>query len=133
MEMMVGEWTFTGKEGDRAFSGRETIRRTNNGTAIIQEGYFDRGGGKKEHYVILSGWDGDQKKVLVRGFTSEGFSWVGSWTKLQDHTWIGTASENQATFEVKRNSMRYEESGEGTPWLSEFKRVRKAPAQKASP
>lgn len=122
MASMVGRWTFKGTEGDRKFSGAEAIRLTSNKTALIQEGYFDLKDGKKEHYVILSGWDGNRKTVLVRGFTSDGVTWAGEWKKLSNGKWQGRASGGPATFEVKGDWMRYEDSGNGTPWISEFKR-----------
>lgn len=124
MASMVGSWKFTGTEGDRKFSGEETIRLTNNKTAMLQEGYFDLGGGKKEHYVILSGWDGDRKTVLVRGFTSEGYSWTGEWRKLSNGKWEGTVAGGSATFEAKGDWLRYEDANDGTPWVSEFSRKR---------
>ncbi|MEO1618297.1 MAG: hypothetical protein AAFV88_20770 [Planctomycetota bacterium] len=122
MESMVGSWTFEGRQGDRKFFGQETVRLTNNKTALLQEGYFDLGGGEKEHYVILSGWDGSAKTVFVRGFTTDGISWTGEWKKLKDGKWLGTASGGRAEFEVKKNTMRYEDAGDGTPWISEFTR-----------
>lgn len=122
MQSMVGSWTFSGTEGDRKFSGAEVIRLTNGGTALLQEGHFDLGGAGKEHYVILSGWDGDKKLVSVRGFTSNGYTWVGQWKTLKDGTWSGTASGKPASFEVKKDTMRYEDAGEGKPWVSNFKR-----------
>ncbi|MEL6105412.1 MAG: hypothetical protein AAFU85_05225 [Planctomycetota bacterium] len=124
LQSMVGSWTFSGTEGERKFSGAEVIRLTNNGTALLQEGYFDLGGGGKEHYVILSGWDGEKETVRVRGFTSEGYTWVGEWKTLKDGTWSGTASGKRATFRVAKDSMRYEDASQGTAWVSEFKRVK---------
>ena len=129
MERMVGSWTFQGHQGNRKFSGEETIRLTNNNTALIQEGFFELKNGKKEHYVILSGWDGSKKSVVVRGFTSDGLSWPGEWKKLSNGTWHGTASGGAARFEVKKDSMRYEDAGDGTPWISEFKRRQKEGCQ----
>lgn len=125
MQSMVGSWTFKGHQGDRKFAGEETIRLVNNDTALLQEGYFDLTNGEKEHYIILSGWDGDQNTVLVRGFTTDGITWAGEWKTIKDGTWHGTASDGPATFEVKRNSMRYEDAGEGTPWISNFTRKQK--------
>lgn len=71
MKSMVGSWTFQGKDGDRKFSGQETIRLASNGTALLQEGYYDLGGGKKEHYVILSGWNGDSKLLGFRNLSEK--------------------------------------------------------------
>ena len=127
MASMVGSWTFKGKAGDGKFSGEETIRLSSNKTALIQEGYFaaKRPGGKKEHYVILSGWDGGKKTVLVRGFTSDGITWTGEWKKVKNGKWVGTASGAPAKFEVKKDSMRYEDASSGKPgepWISEFTR-----------
>ena len=124
MKGMVGSWTFKGTEGDRKFFGKETIRLTNNQTALLQEGYFDLGNGEKEHYVILSGWDGDKKTMVVRGFTTDGYTWSGEWKTLNGSKWIGTASGTKATFDVSANRMRYEDASNGTPWISEFTRVR---------
>lgn len=123
MQSMIGVWTFQGKDGERKFSGKETIKVVNNATALLQEGYFDLGKGKKEHYVILSGWDGDKKTVIVRGFTSEGFTFSGEWKKLEYRTWVGTASGSPAKFEVKDDSMRYTESSKDHKWVSEFTRI----------
>ena len=92
---------------------------------MIQEGYFDLKDGKKEHYVILSGWDGNRKTVLVRGFTSDGVTWVGEWRKLKNGKWQGSASGEPATFEVKDDWMRYEDRGNGSPWISEFTRKKR--------
>ncbi len=122
MEKMVGSWTFKGTEGDREFSGAETIRLTNAKTVLIQEGYFDLEGGAKERYVIVSGWDGSQETMLVRGFTSDGYTWSGEWKKLKDSRWEGTASGGAATFDVQKNAMRYEDANGGTPWVSNFTR-----------
>ena len=122
MESMVGSWTFKGTQGARRFSGAETIRLVNNKTALLQQGYFDLADGKKEHYVILSGWDGSKNTVLIRGFTTDGVTWAGEWKKLKDGKWEGTASGGLAQFEVKKDTMRYEDAGDGTPWISEFKR-----------
>lgn len=122
MESMEGSWTFEGTQGARTFSGEETIRLVNNGAALLQEGFFDLGDGNKEHYVILSGWDGTERSLLVRGFTSDGVTWTGVWKGLDDGVWKGTASGSPATFEVGEDSMRYEDSGDGTPWVSEFTR-----------
>jgi hypothetical protein len=111
MESMVGSWTFKGTQGDRKFSGAETIRLTNNKTALLQEGFFDLTDGTKEHYIILSGWDGSKKTVLVRGFTTDGVTWAGEWKNLKDGKWQGTASGGPAKFEVSKDTMRYEDSG----------------------
>ncbi len=123
MESMVGSWRFQGRQGTRTFSGAEKIRLINNKTALLQEGFFELTGGNKEHYVILSGWDGNKKSMLVRGFTTDGITWDGEWKTLKDGTWEGTASGGPAKFDVKKDTMRYEDSGDGTPWISEFKRV----------
>ncbi|MEN0110784.1 MAG: hypothetical protein AAF805_08675 [Planctomycetota bacterium] len=127
MGSMVGDWTFRGHEGERTFSGEEKVRLVNNGTALVQEGFFDLGDGAKEHYVILSGWDGTLRTVLVVGFSTEGHAWEGEWTSLDGTKWIGTASGEPATFEVGEETMRYEDTGAGTPWVSEFSR--KTPRQ----
>ena len=58
----------------------------------------------------------------MRGFTSDGVSWAGEWKSLSNGKWTGTASGGRATFEVKQDSMRYEDAGDGTPWISEFTR-----------
>jgi hypothetical protein len=92
---------------------------------LLQEGYFDLKDGTKEHYVILSGWDGSSNSVPVRGFTTDGISWTGEWKTLKDGTWKGTASGGPAEFRVAKNTMRYEDSGDGTPWISEFTRSSK--------
>ena len=83
MQSMVGSWTFQGRQGARKFSGAEKIRLVNNKTALLQEGYFDLTDGHKEHYVILSGWDGSKKSMLVRGFTTDGVTWDGEWKKFE--------------------------------------------------
>ena len=127
MKRMVGSWKFTGKDGERLFAGAEKIRLTNGGTAIVQEGYFNLGGEKKEHYVILSGWDGRQKTIHVRAFTSQGYTWTGQWKKLTDGKWEGTADGGSATLEVNNDSMRYEDTSKSAPWISNFTRV---PAEK---
>ena len=123
MESMVGSWTFKGTQGARKFSGAETIRLVNNNTALLQEGYFDLNDEMKEHYVILSGWDGSKNTVVVRGFTTDGITWAGEWKKLKDGQWEGTASGGPAKFKVKKDTMRYQDSGDGTPWISEFTRI----------
>lgn len=124
MQSMVGTWSFKGKNEGGKFSGMETIRVVNLGTALLQEGYFYHGEGKKEHYVILSGWDEAKKSVQVQGFTSDGISFKGEWNKLEYRTWIGKASENSAKFIVKDNSMKYTEfSGTKQKWVSEFTRI----------
>jgi len=123
MASMVGSWTFKGKVGGSKFSGEETIRLASNKTALIQEGYFDaKPGGKKEHYVILTGWDGAKKTVFVRGVTSQGVSWIGEWKKLKNGKWEGTASGAAAAFEVNKDTMRYEDKSTGKLWVSEFTR-----------
>lgn len=122
MRSMVGAWTFSGSQGDRTFSGEEEITLTSNETALLQVGFFQLDGGKKEYYSIFSGWDGQQETVLVRGFTTMGATWTGEWKTLDDGTWIGTASGGLASFEVNAETMRYEDSGDGTPWVSEFVR-----------
>ena len=121
MKRMVGSWVFAGKEGDRQFSGQEKIRLVNNKTALLQEGFFDLGGGKKEHYVILSGWDGEKKTMRVRGFTSEGATWVGEWKTIKKSTLIGVASGRPAKFVVGAETMKYEE--DGGKWISNFERT----------
>jgi hypothetical protein len=95
---------------------------TNNKDALLQDGFFDLGGGKKEHDVVLSGWDGSRETVLVHGCTSGGYSWTGEWMKLNNRKSEGTASGGPATFELKGDWMRYEDSNDGTPWISEFSR-----------
>lgn len=125
MAKMVGQWSFEGVDGDRKFQGKESIRVTSNGTALLQEGHFELPGGGKEHYVILSGWDAASKSVKVRGFTSEGYSWTGEWKTLGEGTWRGTASGKPASFSVRQNSMRYEDAGDGKPWISRFTRLKK--------
>lgn len=122
METMVGSWNFTGHEGDRTFEGEETITLANGGTALLQQGFFQLDDGNREHYVILSGWDGERKTMLVRGFTNEGYTWTGTWDTLQNNVWTGTAEGGKATFEVKPNSMRYEDAANDDPWVSEFTR-----------
>ena len=123
MESMVGSWKFNGRQGARKFSGAEKIRLVNNKTALLQEGYFDLTDGGKEHYVILSGWDGSKNSMLVRGFTTDGITWDGEWKTLKGGKWEGTASGGPAKFEVNKDTMRYEDSGDGTPWISEFTRI----------
>ena len=125
MAKMVGQWSFEGVDGDRRFRGKEAIRLTSNGTALLQEGYFELPGGGKEHYVILSGWDASGKTVRVRGFTSDGYSWTGEWKTLNGSKWQGTASGNAASFAVEKDTMRYEDAGDGKPWISRFTRIKK--------
>lgn len=125
MRSMVGEWTFKGSEGDRPFAGEERIRVIHQGTALLQRGFFDLGDGKKEDYTILSGWDGEKKLMVVCGVTSEGVTWTGEWKQVRDGTWVGSASGTPATFKVNADSMRYEESGDGESWVSEFTRKKK--------
>lgn len=123
LKRMVGSWVFTGHEGDRRFSGEEKIRLVNNNTALLQEGFFNVGGGEKEHYVILSGWDGEKKKMFVRGFTSDGVTWVGEWKKIKDDALVGAASGRPAEFVVSNQTMKYEE--DGGKWISKFERTGK--------
>lgn len=125
MEKMAGQWSFEGVDGERKFQGKETIRLTSNGTALLQEGYFELPGGGKEHYVILSGWDASSKTMRVRGFTSDGYSWTGEWKSLSGGKWQGTASGNAAFFAVEKDTMRYEDAGDGKRWISRFTRIKK--------
>ena len=118
---MVGSWVFSGNEGDRRFSGKEKIRLVNNGTSILQEGYFVAENGTKEHYVILSGWDGDKKTVIVRGFTSAGVTFTGEWKKIGDDSLVGSANGKPARFKIGRETMVYEE--DGGKWISKFERL----------
>ena len=118
---MVGSWVFSGNEGGRLFSGKEKIRLVNNGTSLLQEGYFDAENGTKEHYVILSGWDGDKKTVIVRGFTSAGVSFTGEWKKIGDDSLVGSANGSPARFKIGRETMVYEE--DGGKWVSKFERL----------
>ncbi|MEM6472291.1 MAG: hypothetical protein AAF802_22205 [Planctomycetota bacterium] len=122
MLRMIGDWTFEGKDGDRGFSGEETVRMINAGTALLQQGFFDLGEGEKERYTILSCWDEEKKLMRVLGGTSEGITWDGDWKTVEGEKWIGTASGKPASFSVKKDSMRYEESGEGPKWISNFTR-----------
>lgn len=124
MQKMEGSWAFTGKDGDRQFSGKETIRIVNGGTALLQEGYFDLDDGEKEHYVILSGWDGDKQKLLVRGFTSSGVTFQGEWGSVKGNALIGSAQGKPARFGVSEQTMRYEE--DNGKWISKFERVRES-------
>ncbi|GAB5406814.1 MAG: hypothetical protein Aurels2KO_50450 [Aureliella sp.] len=120
MKRMVGSWVFTGNGGDRKLTGKETIRIVNNGTAIVQEGYFDLDDSKKEHYVILSGWDGEKKTILVRGFTSLGTTFDGAWSKVENDAFVGKAQGKQAKFKVSKQTMIYEE--DGGKWTMKFER-----------
>lgn len=122
MKRMVGSWVFTGKDGDRELTGKESIRMVNNGTAILQEGYFDLDGGKKEHYVILSGWDGEKKTILVRGFTSLGTSFAGVWSKVENDAFVGEAQGKPASFKVSKQTMIYQE--DGGKWTMKFERLK---------
>jgi len=119
---MVGTWVFTGSEGDRQFSGKESIRVVNNGTALLQEGHFDLNDGKKEHYVILSGWDGEKKTMIVRGFTSLGVTFTGEWKTVKKGAFVGKAEGKPAKFEVSNQTMVYEE--DGGEWISKFERTK---------
>ena len=47
---------------------------------------------------------------------------AGEWKKLNNGKWEGTASGGSATFALKGDWMRYEDSNDGTPWISEFSR-----------
>ena len=133
MRAMVGAWTFSGRQGERTFSGEEAISLTESGDTLVQKGFFDLGGGKKEHYAIFSGWDGSKKTVLVHGFTTDGVVWEGEWKSVDGATWSGTASGQPATFEVNETTMRYEDAGDGTPWVTEFRRVAQENSEPASP
>ncbi len=120
---MAGSWVFSGQEGDRHFSGREKIKVVNNDTALLQEGFFDLDDGKKEHYVILSGWDAERKSLVVRGFTSEGYAFNGEWKALKNNAFIGTANGKPAKFTVGKKTMEYEE--DDGAWLMKFERTGK--------
>lgn len=122
MKRMVGSWVFTGEDGDRKLNGRESIRVVNDGTAIIQEGYFDLDDGKKEHYVILSGWDGEKKTIMVRGFTSLGTTFAGEWNKVENDAFVGKAQGKPAKFKVSKQTMVYEE--DGGKWTMKFERLK---------
>jgi hypothetical protein len=122
MTRMVGAWVFSGNEGDWRFSGKESVRIVNDGTALLQEGYFDLDDGKKEHYVILSGWDGEKKTMLVRGFTSLGNTFVGEWKTVKNGAFVGNAQGKPAKFGVSDQTMTYEE--DGGKWISKFERVK---------
>lgn len=120
MKRMVGSWVFSGNEGDRKFTGHESIRIINNGSALLQEGYFDLGGGEKQHYVILSGWDAEKKALVVNGFTSDGYAFNGKWKSVSGSSFVGTANGRPAKFTVGKEAMRYEE--DGGKWVSSFER-----------
>lgn len=121
LERMVGSWAFAGSEGDRHFSGREKIRLTNDGNALLQEGYFELEDGKKEHYVILSGWDSDRGALIVHGFTSTGQTFEGDWKAVKDSALHGSANGRPAAFRVNDKTMTYEE--DGGKWISKFERI----------
>lgn len=131
MEKMVGFWTFEGSTGDKKFTGQETIRLTNEKTAMIQEGVI-QWPDKKEHYTILTGWDGSKKTTLVRAFTSEGVSWAGEWKTLKNGSWEGSASDEPATFSLKGDTMRYEDVSTGdSGWKAVYTRKAKKPTYPA--
>ncbi len=124
MEGMVGEWDVTGSQGEDSFSGGERIWLTGGNTVMIQEGYYEFRDGVMENYVIVSGWDGAASVIRVRGFTSEGYMWDGQWNSLMNGKWLGTASGDEAVFDVGENSMKYVEKSGEIRWESNFTRKR---------
>lgn len=94
----------------------------NSDTALLQEGYFDLDDGAKEHYVILSGWDGEKRTMLVRGFASLGTTFVGEWKAVKNGAFLGKAQGKPAKFKFSDQTMSYEEGG--GKWNSKFERVK---------
>ena len=68
--------------------------------------------GKTTHYVITTGWDGNKKKLLYRGFSSSGDSFSGHWDKFSDGKWTGHASGIW-------NNVKWE-----SPTINEFKKAK---------
>lgn len=124
-ESVIGEWTYEGSWGEKKFSGEDRSRWTARKTAVLSVG-FEMANGKRVNYVNLMGWDGEAKKLVHRGFNSNGETWSGEWSVLTKTKWTGKGAglydgkkwESAATLEFKKDWQRYEDVTDGKPWIA---------------
>lgn len=121
---LVGHWSFTGTFGDQKFHGTETWRWQNGKTSLIIEGILEIGG-ERLLSTSLAGWDVNKKALVVTGFGG-GDTWTTHWTEFSPEEWKGRISgvyegkpyDSPAKIQFLKDSVRYEDTTNGKPWVS---------------
>ncbi len=128
-ECLIGEWTYEVSWGDKKFTGEETTRWIGRKIGILIQGHL-MASGKRTNYVMLQGWDGSAKAIVGRGFTSDGEASTGCWTDFSKDRWTGHGEgiyqgkrwESPSKLEFLKDSLRYEDTTHGKPWIAIYKR-----------
>ena len=126
---LIGEMSFEGTYGGKTFTGEESWRWANDKTTAIIEGFIEMDGVKLP-YTSLAGWEASNKALLVTGFFAGGDISTTRWTEFSADLWkgriVGTFQgrtyESAAKIEFKPDSVRYEDTTDGKPWISVAKR-----------
>jgi hypothetical protein len=121
---LIGNWVVSGKFGDQEFSGTETWRWQNGKTSLLIEGTLEIGG-ERFQSTSLAGWDANKKALVVTGFVS-GDTWTTHWTEFSPEEWKGRISgvyegtpyDSPAKIQFLKDSVRYEDTTSGKPWVS---------------
>jgi hypothetical protein len=122
---LMGGLVFEGTFGDKKFTGEESWRWANDKSTAIIEGFIEMDGVKLP-YTSVAGWEASTKALLITGFFAGGDTATTRWTEFSTDVWkgriVGTlegkAYESAAKMEFKDDSVRYEDTTAGKPWIS---------------
>ncbi len=126
---LIGESAFEGTFGGKKFTGEESWRWASDKSTAIIEGFIEMDGAKLP-YTSLAGWETSKKALLVTGFFAGGDIGTTRWTEFSADSWQGRITgtfegrtyESAAKIEFKPDSVRYEDTTDGKPWISAAKR-----------
>lgn len=111
--------------GGPVCAGNESWRWGAGKSALIIEGCFVEGG-KRSPYTCVAGWEPGRASLVVTAYTSDGNMWVNRWAEFLPQGWQGTitgtnegqAYESPCRIVFLEDSVRYEDTTTGKPWVS---------------
>jgi hypothetical protein len=126
---MIGQWTAELTWGDEKSTGEHRMRWASNRSCVIEQITFtDKDGDANQ--TNLWGWDSLSEAMVVHGFSSRGDHFTIRFDKLADDKWTGHGKgtfagkpwESAASIEWSKDSIKYEDTTDGKPFVLVTKR-----------
>ena len=126
---MIGQWTAQATWGDDKSEGEHRIRWSSGRSCVIEQITFSDKDGKAQQ-TNLWGWDLATKSIMIYGFTSRGDQFVMQFNDLSNDKWTGHGKgtfqgkewKSPASVELTKDSIKYEDTTEGKPYVLVLKR-----------
>jgi len=126
---LIGQWTSQGTWGNEKSQGEHKIRWSSKRSCVIEQmTVSDKDGEVKQ--TNLWGWDPATKSMMIYGFSSRGDHFVIQFNDLANDKWTGHGKgtfqgkewKSPASIEWSKDSIKYEDTTDGKPFVLLSKR-----------